>query len=163
MPRKMNNTILIICAIVLGVWFGCSEESTGPKCDDKFEGILEVDYECNILGGDTTDFQPRPQWDPHTLEVLNHSLIYACPNPVEGYFTVIKFQIPRRDSVSIFLYDRPCRGPVDTICSRVLDKGVYAYSVMHNYVPGIYRVKMYTAGGFASYGDIEFLEKVNGE
>lgn len=159
----MNKTVLIVCAVVLAVWFGCSDESTGPKCDEKFAGILEVDFEGNILGGDTTDFQPRPQWDPQTLTVLNHSLIYAYPNPVEGYVTIIKFQVPQRDSVWIFLYDRPCRGPIDTICSRMCNKGVYEYSVLHHYVPGIYRVKMYTASGFRSYGDIEFREKVNRE
>ena len=53
------------------------KDSTKPK-EEEFTGILQVDEFGNILGGDTTDFQPRPLNDNNGVGMpLNYSLIYA--------------------------------------------------------------------------------------
>ena len=67
---------------------------------EEFEGILEFDLDCRIVGGDTTDFFPRPNLPPDGIIAppKNYSLMSACPNPTDD-LTIVHFQISQPDSV----------------------------------------------------------------
>jgi len=130
----------------------CCDDAAGPSGDDgAFSGILETDPSCNVIGGDTTDFLPRPTTDPP-----NTCLKYACPNPTEGELTSLYFQIAQDDSVWILVYDRPKSPPVDTLYAQQSRSGAYGIAWRNCGCSGIYRVVMHTASGFTSYGDVEF-------
>ena len=143
----------MIGCCVFGLFAACSEDSTGPVEQQAFTGILETSRQCQIIGGDTTDFQPRP------LSVgavpTNYSLIAACPNPTSTN-TSIKFQIPQPDSVWLLVFDRPGGPAIDTLFNRAANAGVYSVQWVHDGPDGVYRVVMGTASGFESYGDVQF-------
>ena len=128
----------------------CSDESTRPVEEQGFTGILEMNIRCEIVGGDTTDFQPRPG-------ASNYSLIGACPNPTDGT-TTIKFQLPQADSVWLLVYDGLGRPPIDTLYNQLSAAGSFGIIWTFDGPDGIYRVVMRTASGFESYGDVQFDE-----
>ena len=130
----------------------CDEESVKPSCGGSFEGILEHDHACNIIGGDSTDFQPFPQ-----IGKLSYSLVGACPNPVDFHTADIWWQLAQPDSVLILIYDRHGCPPIDTLFNRSGPEGVYNVQWARPKRGEIYRIKMITASGFSSYGDIQFL------
>ena len=131
--------------------WSCGDETTiQGKIEENFEGILEVDAVCNILGGDTTDFRPQPE--PGGPEI--YSLKYACPNPAGGKTTSIHWSIPVRDSVWIYAFDMPGGSPVDTLYNRTAPPGHHSVLWSFTGPEGIYRVKMFTETGFTSYGDV---------
>ncbi len=141
---------LIPVFVILAV-LACSDD--GPMKgdnDETFKGILEMDIFCNVIGGDTTDFQPRP-------EPGNYSLIGACPNPIIGDAAVIKFKIPQADSVWIFVFDKPNSPPIGMLFNHQIPEGVYEIMWNNTGPMGIYRVEMYAASGFTSYGDVQFV------
>ncbi len=150
--------------VIACLFAGC-DDSSQPPTDERFEGILRTDNVCTILGGDTTDFLPRPEGFIDTVSVPpivgppeNFSLIGACPNPTDNG-TEIHFQLSERDSVWILAYDRPGGAPVDTIFNSGDNPiGVYTVFWANPNGPGIYRIVMRTATGFRSYGDVEFTE-----
>ena len=150
--RTFGKFILVVIATELLAW-SCGEDSTKPEEKKQvFEGILETDAFCNIIGGDTTDFQPRA--GPGEPEIM--SLKYACPNPAVGRTTTIYWAIPTVDSVWILAFDRPGGLPVDTIYNRTDTPGVHSKEWSYDGPAGIYRVVMHTESGFTSYGDIKF-------
>jgi len=144
----------------------CDESPDKPLvAREKFEGILETDAECNILGGDSTDFLPRPEpayvdttvFPPVYGPPVNNSLVLTCPNPAE-YATTTYFNLSEYDSVWVFVYKEPNGPPVDTLINRYGFAGSYLVTWPAPRGPGIYRIKMNTASGFHSYGDVEFIE-----
>ena len=151
-------------AVVACLLAGC-DDSSQPPVAEKFEGILRMDNVCTILGGDTSDFMPRPEGFIDTTVVPpmvgppdNFSLIGACPNPTDRY-TEVHFQISERDSVWILAYDHPGGTPVDTIFNRGDNPvGSYTHVWQSPNGPGIYRIVMRSATGFRSYGDVQFTE-----
>jgi len=161
MERIRRRIMAVAIATSLG-FVGCADDPEGPgDRSDQFEGILETDFNCNIIGGDTTDFLPRPEGDIDTTVVppviggpTNYSLAYACPNPnTVGWTTFIHWQIPQTDSVWIFLFDEPGAEPVDTLYNRRAPAGSFAI-IWQPDAPGIFRIRMYTESGFTSYGDV---------
>ena len=130
--------------------FSCEKDAVEPEQDKSFKGILEVDVLCNVIGGDTTDFLPRPE-----SGAASYSLMYACPNPASGKATTIHLQIPQPDSVWILAYDRPGGPPVDTVWSFSWLAGSYSNYWKYDGPSGIYRIKMFTRSGFTSYGDVQ--------
>jgi len=144
-----SRILLMIGVFCLHAW-SCGEDSVEPIKSTSFEGILETNTQCTILGGDTTDFLPRPLTGP-----ANYSLKWACPNPALGKVTSIHLQLPQPDSVWIYIYDRPGRSPIDTLYNRILPAGTHSHSWKHDGPAGIYRIKMYTGSGFTSYGDVQ--------
>ena len=150
-------------AVLAAVVFVSCEESSQKPIEEKFEGILQMDNMCNVLGGDATDFLPRPEVCIDTTVVppvacppKNYSLVGACPNPSDGG-TEIQFAISEIDSVWIFAYDRPGLPPVDTLFNQGNRRpGVYTVVWQSPSGPGIYRIRMFTASGFRSYGDVQF-------
>jgi hypothetical protein len=153
----------LAAVLLLAALIACSDRSTEPEEQTpRFEGILEMDWHCNTVGGDTTDFQPRPEGRIDTTVVppivgqpTNYSLMYACPNPAQRH-TSITWQIPETDSVWIVAYSQPDRPPIDTLYSSRGFIGTYTIEWDFDGPPGIYRVVMHTASGFSSYGDILF-------
>ena len=147
--HKKYRLVLLAIVFCLQAW-SCEEDTVKPKKSELFEGILEVDVLCNIVGGDTTDFLPRPQAGP-----ANYSLKHACPNPALGKTTGIHWQIPQPDSVWILAYDRPGGPPVDTLYNQRSLAGSYVKYWTYNGPAGIYRIRMFTGSGFSSYGDVQ--------
>jgi len=154
----------VLLAFVLAALFSCDGSDRGAPMLEKFEGILQTDANCKILGGDTSDFLPRPE--PASLDTAvsppilgppgNNSLIGACPNPAETS-TTISCQLAEQDSMWIFAYDEPGAPPVDTVVTLGnANAGYYRLAWSAPAGPGIYRVRMFTKGGFQSYGDVEF-------
>ena len=152
MKHKSYRFALLAIVFCLHAW-SCEEDSVTPSKNESFEGVLEVDVMCNVVGGDTTDFLPRP-----LPGGANYSLYYACPNPALGKTTGIHWQIPQPDSVWILAYDRPGGLPVDTLYNRSGPEGKYAISWTYDGPAGIYRIKMFTESGFSSYGDVQLEE-----
>jgi hypothetical protein len=150
---------MLAAASLMLLYSACDDESSvAPKKSGVFEGILAVELpDCHIVGGDTTDFQPRPE--SQDMMPTNYSLIYACPNPTIGE-TWIVFQIPQQDSVWLFVYDKPGRMPIDTLYAASGPAGVYTINFENQGPLGIYRVMMHTASGFESYGDVEFRNEL---
>ncbi len=154
----------VVCSLLL---FAACDDSSQPPTEEKFEGILRMDPACAILGGDTTDFVPRPESCIDTTVVppivgppTNYSLAGACPNPTDAA-TSVHFQISEVDSVWIFAYDRPGGAPVDTLFDRGnAMTGSYVVTLESPNGPGIYRIVMRTAKGFYSYGDVQFTEPI---
>ena len=125
-------------------------DSQGPPSEQlPFEGIREFDEYCNPVGGDTTDFVPRPSGG-------NYSLDAACPNPTQGPTTIIAFQIPQPDSVWLFVYDRTNAPPSDTLYAGRLPAGRHRFTWHKPGAEGIFRVEMNTRSGFQSHGDVQF-------
>lgn len=149
---------------MFGALASCEDSTEKPVVSEKFEGILRCD-EDSILGGDTSDFQPRPipsdidttVFPPLIGPIKNTALGWSCPNPSDAA-SVMYFQLSEpEDSVWVLVYDKPDAPPVDTLFSQQ-NAGVGSYTVMWEAPngPGIYRIKMFTASGFHSYGDVEF-------
>jgi hypothetical protein len=157
--RRARLGIATISALVAGL-IACEDNQTPPK-PQPFEGILEFDIRCDVLGGDTTDFYPRPLADttvapPFEGPPVNYSLIGACPNPNRG-MTWIEFQVPRPDSVWLLVYDRTNSPPIDTLwAARCPSAGVYSQIWSNPGRSGILRVEMHTESGFRSHGDVLF-------
>jgi hypothetical protein len=160
--RRAHLSGLVLAA--LGALASCEDSTEKPVVvTEKFEGILQTDEDCNILGGDTTDFLPRPEpsdidttvFPPHIGPVKNTALAYTCPNPAEQWTTTY-FQMSEPDSVWVFVYKEPSGAPVDTLINRYGFAGGYLVTWPMPQGPGIYRIKMFTASGFHSYGDVEF-------
>lgn len=149
----------LLAALLIFLYSACGDESpVNTKKAEVFEGILVVELpDCHIVGGDTTDFQPRPE--SHEMLPTNYSLIYACPNPTIGG-TRIYFQVPRQDSVWMFVYDKPGGAPIDTLYAALGHAGAYSVNFENRGPLGIYRVMMYAASGFKSYGDVEFKDEL---
>ncbi len=145
----------VILIVILGV--ACSENSSTESKEESFSGILMTDEEGNILGGDTTDFQPRPI-NGNNGAPLNYSLVCAYPNPVLNDTVTIKFQVPQPDSIIIKLYDKPNSGHVEILLNTSKWTGIHQIRWINTLNNGIYRVTMNTDSGFYSYGDIEFKD-----
>ncbi len=162
---SFQRHLFVAVAAVASVLVAC-DESTQPPAEETFEGILRMDEFCVILGGDTSDFMPRPEAFIDTTVVPpiigppdNFSLIGACPNPSDGS-TSVHFQISEIDSVWIFVYDRPGAVPIDTIFNQGNSSiGSYTVSWQKPGGAGIYRIVMRSATGFQSYGDVEFTDE----
>lgn len=155
-PRRI---LFVVFVVVLSA---CDDSTETPVVTDKFEGILQMDELCNIIGGDTTDFLPRSDGyvdttvSPPVVYPPTHSFLYgACPNPAENV-TAIHFYLHEPDSVWLFAYDEPGGAPVDTLANATRNAGSYLVAWQAPNGPGIYRVRMFTASGFQSYGDVEF-------
>jgi len=153
-----SRCALVISSLIL-TYSACGDESpVNTKKPEVFAGILVVELpDCHIVGGDTTDFQPRPE--SHDMLPTNYSLKYACPNPTIGG-TSVYFQIPQQDSVWLFVYDRPGGMPIDTLYAASGRAGAYSVDFENKGPLGIYRVVMHAAGGFESYGDVEFNDEL---
>jgi hypothetical protein len=136
------------------VAWSCNEDTTKPAEVQQFQGILETDVQCNILGGDTTDFQPRPA--PGEPDI--YSLKYACPNPAQGKSTSIHWTVVAVDSVWILAFDTPGGSPVDTLHNGVVPPGNHIKHWSYDGPAGIYRIMMFTRSGFTSYGDVQLVE-----
>ncbi len=148
---KLIGFLFLIVVLVSQAACG-GDNPAGTRDAENFEGILEMDLLCRIIGGDTTDFQPRPEGQPP-----NYSLVGACPNPTNGT-TTIKFQLPQQDSVWILVYDGLGRPPIDTLYNQLSAAGSFGIIWTFDVHDGIYRVVMRTASGFESYGDLQFDE-----
>jgi hypothetical protein len=153
-----------VAALAMVAWLSCGDDQ-GPRSERRsFEGIREFDWNCNPIGGDTTDFMPRPLGDIDTTVAppivgppLNYSLIAACPNPTQGS-TTLRFQIPQADSVWLFVYDFTNSPPIETVYARRGPTGVYAIRWLNLNAPGVFRVEMNAGNGFRSHGDVQFDE-----
>jgi len=160
--NKMLHKILLLfiggCAFV----GSCTDDASRPGKDQgegAFRGILRMDQNCKITGGDTMDFLPRPEGFIDTTVVppvvgppTNYSLIGACPNPAM-LGTDIHWQIPQPDSVWILAFDAAHAQPIDTLYNRSGRTGSYWVQWVPAH-PGFYRIRMFTATGFKSYGDV---------
>jgi hypothetical protein len=151
--RRIQKLLLLVLAPSMSLTCGGEPVNPGDE-SEKFSGILIVDAECNIIGGDTTDFQPRSK--PGEPEIL--SLKYACPNPAVGKSTWIHWAIPQQDSVWLYAYDTPGGDPIDTLYSRTGPPGSYSCLWAYSGPAGIYRIRMFTESGFTSYGDVMLVE-----
>lgn len=143
-----------LAVVILLCQPACKEDETIPPPIESFSGILLADANGNILGGDTTDFQPRPQTNGQ--QPGNYSFICAFPNPVDGNSVSVKFQIPQSDTILIRAYDRPNALPVDTIFHAFGRAGSHIILWNWSGTEGIFRAEMTTSSGFQSYGDIQF-------
>ena len=155
-PHKVLIVLSVVCLSA------CDDSTEKPIVDEKFEGILQMDELCNIVGGDTTDFLPRSDaWvdttvAPPVVHPPTHPFLYgACPNPA-GNVTSVYFFLTETDSVWMFAYDEPGGAPVDTLFMSTRNFGTYAIAWNPPHGPGIYRLRLFTASGFQSYGDVEF-------
>jgi hypothetical protein len=151
------NFHLIVCIAITVFVAGCKKDEPTQPAHEGFAGIMTTDAGCTVIGGDTTDFLPRPITTvgfPHTP--LNYSLIKACPNPVAGDTVSIEFQIPVADSVFIYASATTNAPPVATILNERLPAGVFRILWGFGGPRGIYRVRMTTGSGFSAYGDVEF-------
>ncbi|MGA9117645.1 MAG: hypothetical protein WB626_12810 [Bacteroidota bacterium] len=154
---KLFTRWLPVCLALIFIPAGCTKDQTSEPAPSPFSGILETDSSCTIIGGDTTDFLPRPTLSgPPQGTPSNYSLIMACPNPVPGDTTTIEFQIPVTDSVWLEAFVVPSAAPVATILRERLPAGVYRILWGFSGANRIYRVQMSTQNGFSSYGDVEF-------
>lgn len=144
----------LLGVFIIYVLYGCSEnQSLAPE--PEFSGILLTDGNGKVLGGDETDFLPRPQQGLNG-EPLNIAMFPAFPNPVIGDTVILQFQLPEPDTVSFFIQDRPESAPIDTLLLNVsLPKGLLAVLWYYSGT-GIFRASMKTKSGFSSFGDIEF-------
>ena len=160
--NQVFHKILVLCVVGVALVVSCEDDTSRPAKGDgegPFQGILQMDRNCIITGGDTTDFLPRPEGfidttvvPPHGGPPTNYSLIGACPNPsIAG--TEIHWQIPRPDSVWILAFDAPGAPPIDTLYNRSGRTGSYIIP-WRPAQPGFYRIRMFTATGFKSYGDV---------
>ena len=145
------STVMVIISCI-----GCRKDEPTQPAQELFFGILITDANCAIVGGDTTDFLPRPTGGGGGTLPTNYSLIKACPNPVIGDTTTIYFQIPVADSVVIRAFATTNAPPLATIVSERLPAGRFQVRWGFNGVNGVYRVQMSTGSGFTSYGDVEF-------
>ena len=150
--------LIVSCSMGMAVLLAC-DDVKHPPTPRPFEGILRFDERCQIVGGDSTDFWPRPS-DVDTCGIFvcgpaNHSLEGACPNPAQGA-TWIHFQISETDSVWILVYDRTNSPPIDTLWAQRTPRGSLSFRWNSPGAPGIYRVQMQTETGFRSHGDVEF-------
>jgi hypothetical protein len=151
--------LFVACSALIG---SCSDDTSRPGKDEgegPFQGILEMDWTCRITGGDTLDFLPRPEGFIDTTVTppvlgppTNYSLIGACPNPA-SMGTDIHWQIPQPDSVWILAFDTAYGRAIDTIYCGSGPTGSYAVN-WSPAEPGFYRIRMFTATGFKSYGDV---------
>jgi hypothetical protein len=132
------------------------KKGTVQPAQETFSGIRETDANCIDLGGDMTEFLPRPTVGPGGNIPTDFSLIGACPNPVVGDTTITRFQIPVTDSVIIQAIPRPVAAPVALIYNQRAFAGVYSIRWGFSGPRGMYRVQMSTGGGFSAYGDVEF-------
>jgi hypothetical protein len=154
----------LLVGLVLGIAILSCGDDQGPQpAQEPFEGIREFDWECRLLGGDSTDFEPRPISITDTTTVpptvyppQNYSLVSACPNPTVGS-TTIHFNIPQTDSVWLFVYDRTNAPPIDTLYARRWLAGAYSIFWSNPGAQGVFRVEMNTQSGFKSHGDVEFM------
>ena len=161
MNRKLHRIIVLFIAGAALI-AACSDDGSSPRNnqgDGPFRSILQMDENCEIVGGDTLDFQPRPEGFIDTMAVppvvgppTNYSLIGACPNP-GIQCTQIHWQIPQPDSVWILVFDAMRAPAMDTLYSRSGPAGSYTI-IWCPEQTGYYRIRMYTATGFVSYGDV---------
>jgi len=147
----------LLLGLTVSVFLSCEEPTptrTGPP--SQFEGILETDAICTVIGGDTTDWRPRPRSEMNV--VVESGVLPACPNPAVAT-TTLSFALADTDSVWILAYDRPGAAPVDTIVnSGGRRPGAYLLAWSNPGGPGIYRVRFFSARGLRAYGDVEFTE-----
>lgn len=150
----MRILLRVVLVLAVSLSLSCSDDDP-VEPQEVFSGILEVDELGNIVGGDTTDFQPRPLSAGGVPS--NYSLIFAFPNPVtSGDVTRVRFQIPVADSVTLRFYDRPGAPPMGTLYQLQAPPGVHDIQWTGSGFEGIYRVEMITESGFRSFGDVEF-------
>ena len=153
----MKSTVrLALSSLVLVAIAGCERgQGTAPETE-VFSGILLTDANMNVIGGDATDFQPRPLVGPGN-EPLNDALYPAFPNPSEDDRIILMYQLTQPDSVSIFLFAQPNSPPIDTLVNWFhRQKAVYAVIAEDSGLSGVLRVTMETGRGFRSFGDIQF-------
>ena len=155
-PRQRT----LIASVGLIALTSC-DDTQSPRLEQRpFEGILRFDERCQVIGGDSTDFWPRPSCVPPDSSIFcggpaNYSLEGACPNPA-GTATWIRFQIPAPDSVWVLVYDRTNAPPIDTLYAQRMPTGTHGFRWRNARGPGIFRVEMRTQSGFRSHGDVEF-------
>ena len=162
MGNQRAGRPLVILLLIAAV--GSCGDDQGPLLEQKpFEGIREFDLECRLIGGDSTDFEPRPVGLVDTVIVppigyppQNYSLVSACPNPAMGT-TIIHFNLPQSDFVWLLVYDRTNSPPIDTLFARLGPAGSHAVVWSNPGARGVFRVEMSTQSGFRSHGDVEFL------
>ncbi len=133
---------------------GCKEDQISPPPPELFAGILMTDANGTVLGGDTTDFQPRPLSNGQLP--ANYSFICAYPNPADGDVVNLRFQLPQTDTVLIRVYDSPNHPAIDTLWDGVRPPGSHLLQWNWSGPKGILRAEMTTSTGFRSYGDIQF-------
>lgn len=147
--RVSHAVGLAVATLVTVHAVSCDNNEAPLREQLPFEGIRELDEFCNSVGGDTTDFVPRPSGS-------NYSLEGTCPNPTQGSTANITFQIPQPDSIWLFVYERTNTPPSDTLYAGLLPAGRHRYTWHNSSVGGIFRVEMNTKSGFRSYGDVQF-------
>ena len=153
---------LLVSLVLIAVILSCGDDQGPQVKQEPFTGIREFDLDCRLLGGDSTDFEPRPismvdttTVPPTVYPPQNYSLVSACPNPCDGQ-TVIHFNIPQADSVWLLVYDRTNSPPIDTLYARRGWAGAYGIIWSNPGAQGVFRVEMNTQSGFRSHGDVEF-------
>ena len=141
-----------LAVVILGIVnvTSCGDSQGPPPEQLPFEGIREFDEYCSPVGGDTTDFVPRPS-------VGNYSLEDVCPNPTQGPTANITFQVPQPDSIWLFVYDRTNAPPSDTLYAGRIPAGRHRFTWHNPGAEGIFRVEMNTKSGFRSHGDVQFM------
>lgn len=149
-------------AVPLGIMavLACGDNQGPPVQHLPFEGIRQFDENCVSIGGDTTDFIPRPRYPSDSTVAIppqNYSLVAACPNPTQFSSTRIEFQIPQPDSVWLFVYDRTNSPPIDTLYAHNAPAGNHLIAWYNPGAEGIFRVEMRTRSGFRSHGDVQFI------
>ena len=159
----MRTVCLSTLVLTLGFMLviqGCSEDdSVKPALKEEFTGILKFDENCNIIGGDATDFIPRPDLPSGGVIAppTNYSLVSACPNPADG-LTIVHFQTSEPDSIWFLVYDRTNSAPMDTLRAGTYFAGAHGFQWSSDGETGIFRIEMRSSSGFTSYGDVEFTQ-----
>src|SRR5262245_50337808 len=159
--RRTLRCVVITATLVAAS--SCDENPGPPPEQRPFEGIREFDEDCVSIGGDTTDFMPRPivlvdttVVPPYVGFSRNYSLVAACPNPTRTSTTLIEFVMPQPDSVWLLVYDRTNSPPIDTLYARSSPAGTHKIMWYNPSANGIFRVEMSTRSGFRSHGDVQF-------
>jgi len=149
MKNSIHALVLLLAIVSLQ---SCYKEPTSIS-EKKIEGILLTDENGNILGGDVTDFQPRPKQDS-LGKPSNFSFDRAYPNPTSDNFITLKFQLPVSDSITFRMYSQSNEL---LVFSKIrYTAGVHTRQWGNPYSKGIYRIEMSNSNGFSSYGDVEF-------
>ena len=122
MDKNIFTYVFLICILILS----CSDSGTNPS--NEFSGITrtgegspdpigEIDPDDWLLPGDI----------PSVGLPIEYYVMPAYPNPC-NHSTTIQFSVAQRDSVNIWVDDKP-EGEIILIMNSVLNPGVYSVNV----------------------------------